>query len=106
MTALLPPPSSDIVWRQLHPRLWVGRADDQPLGTIERGRHFTVTDLEGDARGRFPTLQAAQAALTGQVPVVSVPQEPQRVRTSLLVGTTTAMVLAVGLSMTGLTVLP
>src|SRR3954447_20531658 len=73
MTALLPPPSSDIVWRQLRPRFWVGRADDRHLGTIERGRRFTVTDVDGDARGGYPTLQAAQAALTGEPQIVPAP---------------------------------
>src|SRR3954447_8002091 len=103
MTALLPSRSSDIVWRQLRPRLWVGRADDQHLGTIERGRRFTVTDGVGDARGGYPTLQAAQAALTGELQIVPA---TATVATPLLMGTTAAMVVAVALSMTGLTLLP
>src|SRR3954451_23581469 len=105
MTALLPPPSSDIVWRQLRPRLWVGRADDRHLGTIERGRRFTVTDVDGDARGGYPTLQAAQAALTGELQILPPAAGTTGVATPLLMGTTAAMVVAVALSMTGLTLL-
>jgi hypothetical protein len=105
MTALLPAASSDVVWRQLRPRFWVGRADDRHLGTIERGRRFTVTDVDGDARGGYPTLQAAQAALTGELQIVPAAEATHPVGTPLLMGATAAMVAAVALSITGLTLL-
>src|SRR3954468_10461648 len=104
MTALLPP-SSGILWRQLPPRLWVGRADDRHLGTIERGRRFTVTDVDGDARGGYPTLQAAQAALTGELQILPPAAGTTGVSTPARRGTTAARVVAVALSMTGLTLL-
>ena len=109
LTALLPAESPSIVWRQLRPLLWVGRADDLPLGTIERGHRYTATDPDGDVRGGYRSLEAAQAALTGEIPIIGRrPQQardPRRVPPALLIGTTLAMLSAVTLSMTGLAVL-
>lgn len=103
MTTLLPcptsdPASDDVLWRQLRPRLWVGRAADEPLGMIERGRRFTATDADGEVRGGYRTLEAAQAALTGQLPIVAPTTESTRSLSPLAAWTTGAMLVAVALS--------
>ena len=56
-------PAFPVEWRQLHRRLWVARANGEHLGTIERGRRFTVTDRDNAVRGRYATLHEAQAVL-------------------------------------------
>ena len=109
MTALVPTPVSGVVWRQLRPRLWVGRTDGEHLGTIERGGRFTATGTHGDAQRGYRTLQAAKAALTGEIGIVARPmQEPDArgLPAVLLACTTAAMVCAVALSTVGIAVLP
>lgn len=54
--------STPTEWRRLGDRLWAGRRDDRPVGTIERGRRFVLLGLEGAPVGRFRTLEEAQAA--------------------------------------------
>jgi hypothetical protein len=106
MTALLPS-VPDVVWRQLRPRLWVGRSDGEHLGTIERGRSFTATDLAGEMRGGYRDLRAAQAALTGEIAVIAPQQARDRpaARPTLLIATTLAMLASVTLSTIGLAIL-
>jgi hypothetical protein len=62
----------DIEWRRLHKRLWVARQDGVPLGMIERGRRFRVTDADDIERGSYRTFDAAKTALlrdtTGSTP--------------------------------------
>jgi hypothetical protein len=107
MTALLPRAPSDVVWRRLRPQLWVGRADNEHLGTIERGRRFTATDTAGRMQGGYRSLQAAQAALTGEIPVVEPSRVPDggRAATALLACTTAAMLTSAAMAMTGIAVL-
>lgn len=113
MTTVLPAPfspptdsaSADVVWRRLRPRLWVGRTDDEPLGMIERGRRFTVIDVDGELRGRYRTLESAQAALTGSVPTVAPATEVRRSLSPLAAWTTFAMVPASALAMGALALL-
>ena len=59
---------TDVVWREIEPGLWVGRSNGRHVGTIARGRRFTLTDGQERVRGDFATLAAAQAA-TGPVSV-------------------------------------
>jgi hypothetical protein len=106
MTALLPAPASVIVWRKLRPRLWAGRADGAHLGTIERGRRFTATDLDGDRHRGYRTLRAAQAALTGEIPIlVEHARDASTAPRLLLLGTTAAMLASVALSTMGIALL-
>lgn len=56
-----------VTWRQLRRGLWVGRADDHPLGVIEQGRRFTFTGADGTSHPGFATLSDAQDAATGSV---------------------------------------
>jgi hypothetical protein len=98
-------PSADVVWRRLRPRLWVGRVDGEHLGMIERGRRYTVTDGEGRSRGAYRTLESAQTALTGPVPIVAPAAGTRRSRSPLAAWTTAAMVLAFLLAMGALALL-
>lgn len=49
-------------WVQQHPSLWTGRREGRPIATIERGWRYTLIDNEGEVRGAFRTLAAAQNA--------------------------------------------
>src|SRR4051812_30801925 len=60
---------SGVSWRPLGGTLWVGRTDAGPVGTIEGGRRFVVTDVDGRAWGAFRSLEAAMAALEARAPV-------------------------------------
>jgi hypothetical protein len=55
----------DVQWRRLDGRLWTATRDGQPLGTIERGRRYTVIGATGEVLGRFEDLQVAMDALLG-----------------------------------------
>jgi hypothetical protein len=108
VTALLPAQPSDVVWRQLRPRLWVGRVDDEHLGMVERGRRFSATDPAGDVHRGYRTLQAAQAALTGEIQVQRQPRPAHDVPaapTALLIASTIGMLASVALSTMGIAVL-
>jgi hypothetical protein len=107
MTAL-PPSSPGIVWRRLRPRLWVGRTDGEHLGTIERGHRFTATGTDGDPRGGYRTLQAAQASLTGEIATVAPRRresDASSIQTALLTCSTVAMLCSVALSTVGIAIL-
>lgn len=58
-------PDSATVWIQQARFLWTGRRDGRPVGTIERGRRYTLTDLLGGIT-RHRTLHAAQTAADQQ----------------------------------------
>jgi hypothetical protein len=102
MTAVLPSRSCDVAWRRLGPLLWVGRDGDEHIGMIERGRRFTPTDADGEVRGRYRTLEAAQAALTGRAPSA---REPRSAPRPLVVATAAAALGLVALTGTALTLL-
>ena len=51
-------------WRQTGRYLWVGAQDGRHVGIIEHGRGFIAIDHEGEVRGRFKSLELAQAALS------------------------------------------
>jgi hypothetical protein len=68
--------SAAVFWRPLGPTLWAGRTAAGPIGTIERGRRFAVTDAEGRPRGAFRSLDAAMASFAVRAPA----DEPTSVR--------------------------
>ncbi len=51
-------------WRQTGRYLWVGARDGRHVGIIEHGHGFIAIDHDGEVKGRFKTLDLAQAALT------------------------------------------
>ncbi|WP_375388582.1 hypothetical protein [uncultured Amnibacterium sp.] len=61
-------PGVEPEWVQQQTRLWAGRVDGRPVGTIERGRRYTYVDVDGVARSGHRTLSAAQAAWRGSLP--------------------------------------
>ena len=50
-------------WRQTGRYLWVGARARRHVGIIEHGHGFIAIDHQGEVRGRFKTLDLAQAAL-------------------------------------------
>lgn len=62
MTTIAPEVPAAAEWRQLGRFLWTGRRDGRPIGMIEQGRWFVLTDEHGDAAGRYRSLADAQAA--------------------------------------------
>jgi hypothetical protein len=91
-------------WRRLRSRLWVGRSDDQPIGQIEHGRRYTYTDADGRTFGRFRTLEAAQTAATGPIPIVAPGSGglgSARSQGALLWGSSAAAAVAVALVVVG-----
>jgi hypothetical protein len=71
--AALGPSSADgVVWRALASGVWVGRRDGRHLGTVQQGRRWLATDVDGEPIGTFRSLREAQAA-------VALPQ-PHRAR--------------------------
>lgn len=55
--------STAVEWRQTSRYLWVGARDGRHQGIIEHGRGFIAIDHEGEVKGRFKSLELAQAAL-------------------------------------------
>lgn len=55
--------STAVEWRQTSRYLWVGARDGRHQGIIEHGRGFIAIDREGEVKGRFESLELAQAAL-------------------------------------------
>lgn len=53
----------DTEWRQTGRYLWVGARNGYHVGIIEQGRGFIAIDGDGAVRGRFKSLELAQAAL-------------------------------------------
>lgn len=76
-------------WRRLDSALWAGRDGTRMLGTIERGHHYTWVDADGTPRGRYPTLEQAQAAASPDPPAALPPtrQHPIIVTAGLLAAT-------------------
>ncbi len=70
------PSRSPARWRQLHSRLWAGRMNDRPVGTIEQGHGFVFVDLNGDRHTGYSTLEDAKDAATG--PIRLPPRAVQR----------------------------
>lgn len=71
---------SCVEWRLLNRKLWVGRRDGRPVGTIEHGRRYLALGTDGETIGAFRTLEEAQAAVAA--PERLQQAEPQRVRRS------------------------
>lgn len=102
MTAL---PSSAPTWRRLGTRLWVGHSELAPLGSIERGRRYTYITPDGTAHGDFRSLDAAQSAATGTVPIVApAPDglESDRAQAWLLLACSLTAILALALVSAGI----
>jgi hypothetical protein len=102
MTAL---PAPAPVWRRLHKHLWVGHTDAAPLGSIEQGRRYTYITPDGIAYGDYRSLDAAQAAATGTVPIVGPVRdglESERAQQALLVASSTVALVVLGLVGTGM----
>lgn len=61
-----PPVAADHrpVWRATQKDLWVARRDGRHLGTVECGRRFLATDVDGEPIGVYRTLEAAMRAVT------------------------------------------
>ncbi len=53
----------EVEWRQTGRYMWVGARDGRHVGVIEHGRGFIAIDHDGEVKGRFKTLDLAQAAL-------------------------------------------
>lgn len=88
-------------WTRQRARLWTGRSDDHPVGTIEQGRRFRVIGTDGAASRGFRTLLAAQQAAERHDWVPVVPGGPSRV----LVGTAVLVVGAVVAALGGIALL-
>ena len=102
MTAL---PTSPPTWRRLGKRLWVGHDDLAPLGSIERGRRYTYITPDGTAHGDYRSLDDAQAAATGPVPIVPPARdglESDRVQQGLLIACSLAAALVLPLVSAGI----
>ena len=74
------PGTSPIGWRRLSPRLWAGRRDERPAGTIEQGSSFVFVDLQGDRHTGYRTLEDAKDAATGPIRLPLVNTSPSRAR--------------------------
>lgn len=55
-----------VEWRSTATGLWIGRAGDRHMGTIEHGRDYAVTDADGRRRGSYRSLNAAMAATSAE----------------------------------------
>lgn len=62
-TTIAPGLAADVEWRRLGRFLWTGRRDGRPVGMIEQGRWFALTDADGEPAGRYRSLADAQAAM-------------------------------------------
>jgi hypothetical protein len=69
---------SCVEWRLLNRKLWVGRRDGRPVGTVEHGRRYLALGIDGETIGAYRTLEEAQAAVAA--PEGRRPAEPQRTR--------------------------
>ena len=67
MTIAAAPPGSlsadGVTWRVLTSGLWVARRDDRHLGTVQKGRRWLATDVDGEPIGTFRSFREAQAAV-------------------------------------------
>lgn len=84
------PPDPDVRWRQLRPDLWTASRNGLPLGTIERGRRYTVLDVDGEVLGRFEALEAAMTALVHRAGGGAAPRVVPAVIERTLFGVTSA----------------
>jgi hypothetical protein len=71
---------SCVEWRLLNRKLWVGRRDGRPVGTVEHGRRYLALGIDGETIGAYRTLEEAQAAVAA--PERRQQAEPQHVRRS------------------------
>ncbi len=94
-----------VEWTRQQRRLWAGRADERPVGTIEQDLHgFTFVDTDGRARWTCRHLEDAQRAVeSGTIPVTI--QRRASVRPSMswavtfaIVAGLAVVVLAIGLA--------
>ena len=58
-----------VAWRALPSGLWVARRDGRHLGTVQKGRRWLATDLDGEPIGTFRSFREAQAAVVLPQPV-------------------------------------
>lgn len=65
-----------VTWRQLQHGLWVVRADGRPLGVIERGRRYSVTDVNERTTVGLPSFEAALRLLVHPSAPSSHPASP------------------------------
>ena len=71
------PPSTDgVAWRTLASGLRVARRDGRHLGTVQKGRHWLATGVDGDPIGSFRSLREAQAAVAA--PALAAQRAPAR----------------------------
>ncbi|MBW4042238.1 MAG: hypothetical protein HIU86_08945 [Acidobacteria bacterium] len=62
-------PSVDgVAWRALASGLWVARRDGRHLGTVQKGRRWLATDVDGEPIGTFRSFSEAQAAVVQPQP--------------------------------------
>lgn len=57
-------PEAEVQWTRQRARLWTGRRDGRPVGTIEQGRRFTFVDTDGARRRGHRSLDEAQTSAT------------------------------------------
>jgi hypothetical protein len=55
--------TDDVAWRALPSGLWVARRDGRHLGTVQHGRRWLATDVDGEPIGTFRSFPEAQAAV-------------------------------------------
>lgn len=55
---------AEVEWTRQRTRLWTGRRDGRPVGTIEQGRRFTFVDTDGTRRRGHRSLDEAQTSAT------------------------------------------
>jgi len=55
-----------VQWRATQRNLWVARRGGRHLGTVECGRRYLATDVDGEPIGSFRSLEAAMRAVTVQ----------------------------------------
>lgn len=84
-------------WRQLGRWLWAGRRDGRPVGTIERGRRFVLTDAAGEVLGAYRSFADAAAAAERPEPVEALDAAPRHSAVTSLV--TATVVLGGGVAM-------
>jgi hypothetical protein len=86
-----------VTWSQQQTTLWTGRRNGMPLGTIERGRRFTYTDVDGAAQRGFRTLAAAQQAHLVATMPAAIGWRQSAVERSLMIASTGAALATVAL---------
>jgi hypothetical protein len=84
------PTSDGVAWRTLASGLRVARRDGRHIGTVQTGRRWLATGVDGEPIGTFRSLREAQAAVASpETARSSVP------RSSLIAPTVAVAALAV-----------